>query len=60
MIRFLLEKFQYCLDMGLIYGEQMRREMGPDACADDELTKFRDEILMVKLFKEDSSDSLKT
>ena len=60
VIRFLLQKIQYCLDMGLICADQMKREMSEGTKKDSSISGFREYVLKPKLFMEGTSDSLKT
>ena len=60
IVRFLLQKIQYCLNMGLIYADQMKSQMDPSTKKDKSIIQFREQVLKPKLFMEVTSDSLKT
>ena len=60
VIRFLLQKIQYCLDMGLLSADQMKREMREGTKKDPSISDFREHVLKPKLYADGTSDSLKT
>jgi len=60
IILFLLAKLKYCIDMGFLNADQMKKNMLPTIKKVSDLTEFRENVLATKMFSGTVSDSLKT